>query len=128
MARSSRDEEFPSASIFDIGQGTIGLEGFSYGCALTAPGTNRCNGDVTGGAIILRARLILVEAYLRLVPGTDWPLPQRTLPSSQRTSTQIARTGQKVRCNRRQVAPHAHVNRNIGRNRRQLLEALCAIS
>jgi hypothetical protein len=39
-----------SASIFDIGQSTLGLEGFSYGCkhlkyALTAPGTHRCNGD-----------------------------------------------------------------------------------
>jgi hypothetical protein len=39
-----------SASIFDIGQSTLGLEGFSYGCkhlkyALTAPGTHRCNAD-----------------------------------------------------------------------------------
>src|SRR6516225_2309853 len=38
------------ASNFAIGQSTLGLEGFSYGCkhlkyALTAPGTHRCNGD-----------------------------------------------------------------------------------
>jgi hypothetical protein len=51
MARSSRDEEFPRASIFDIGQGTLGLEGFGYGrkhliYALTAPGTRRRNGDL----------------------------------------------------------------------------------
>src|SRR6516164_3240443 len=40
-----------SASIFDIGQGTLGLEHFSYGCKHTfkiradRPGTHRGNGD-----------------------------------------------------------------------------------
>ena len=41
---------------------------------------------------------------------------------------EIARTDQKVRGNRKQIAPRSHVNRNPGRNRRQLLEALRATS
>jgi hypothetical protein len=49
------------------------------------------------GAIILRGRLILCEAYLAVGQGTDWPLPQRTLPNSQRIAAQISLVSEEIR-------------------------------
>jgi hypothetical protein len=78
-------------------------------------------------ANILRGPLVRV-AYLVVRQGVDWPLPESTVPSSQGTSAQTIRARDEVGGNRKQIAPRAHVSWNIGRNRRELLEALCATS